>query len=203
LLPWGTWYFSGLRLLSQSLSPVQPAAGSLHEFEQQRSSLGRHLDELAAKLAQPDVDPTKLHGDINDVANSVRRLRAQAAQTPIDAALVDRFLLQAAAGDFAPADWDEAAQRFLALQALWAAWQAAQPLAADAAPRHVVDAALETIRGKLQFPTLSPEASLHPSSFILHPSLDSPRDFDPAAVGAAFQSAATAIHAVAKTGGSK
>jgi hypothetical protein len=183
---WGTWYFpeSELRLLLDSdWSAKSPDARAALEL----------IDKLRTEMAEPSPAPAAIYAAANEAAEHIGRLANQITQTPFDAAKIDAVLARAAAERFQPADWDEAAQRFLTLEALWKAHQFARRNDATGRAAAAITSALEQIRKRLEFPRPPKERIEGPDGKPDLARIDSPTGFDPKAVAAQFASAAAQI----------
>jgi hypothetical protein len=186
---WGTWYFpeSELRLLLNiDLFAKSPDAQKALES----------IDKLRAEMAKPSPAPAAVHSTANEAAEKLDRLANRIARAPFDAATIDALLAREADEHFQPADWDEAAQRFLTLEALWKAHQFARTSDATGEAAAAIAADLEQIRQRLEFPRPSKEKVVGPDGKPALARIDSPTGFDPKAVAGQFASAAAQIRKV-------
>ncbi len=167
---------------------------------------GRPLAELSAAMNRSiaSVDRKQVQALAKRAAEAMHRLADRLAKTTFDRATVDRLLSRASEENFAPSDWDEAAQRLLTLDALWDAHRFFQSQLGvePGKDEQAVSDALETIRQRLEFPVVdmknqSPAEAQRPNA---NPHFDSPAQFDPEAIRAdAFQPAFARIRGLLST----
>jgi hypothetical protein len=156
--PWGTWYY-----------PMVPAAMSTSAPTSDANVVAR-LHELAKEMARPLPDRQQVAQQAQGAADQLSQwlVRARAGRYDNPAAL--RGLLARFAKEnpkLAPANWDQAAQRYLALGAFYHAL-------GDLHPGHrnqAVKASIQALVKPLEFP----------------PGIDSPRTFDGRAFGERLQ----------------
>ena len=194
-LPWGTWYFPEVRFMIES-----------EPFGKWPEDFGRPLAELSAAMNRSiaSVDRKQVQALAKRTAEAMHRLADRLAKTTFDRATVDRLLSRASEENFAPSDWDEAAQRLLTLDALWDAHRFFQSQLGvePGKDEQAVSDALETIRQRLEFPVMdtkneSPAEAQRPNA---NPHFDSPARFDPEAIRAdAFQPAFARIRGLLST----
>ncbi len=184
---WGTWYFpdSELRLLLESgLLAKSPEAKRVLEL----------VNQLRGEMSKPSPSSRGVHEMAEQAAGQIEMLAKQVATVSFNAHSIDGLLERAADEHFAPADWDQAAQRFLTIEALWKAHQYMHPQEAANSDAAAVSAALERLRDELQFPR-PPNESMPPRDG--KPSgtarIDSPTNFDPRTVAERFQTVGTQI----------
>ena len=191
-LPWGTWYFPEVQFLIAS-----------ELFGKWYEDFDQPLRELKAQMAAPiaALDRKAIQESATKAAAAMGRMAGWIAEelerSPFDQDKIDRLLLRAADKNFAPADWDEAAQRLLTLDALWDAHQFFQSQLGVALGKdeQAVSDALETIREKLQFPPADTGDGPSAEGRRISRHFDSPKRFDADAVRAgAFQPAFVRIH---------
>jgi len=135
-MPWGTWYFSTLDLVTDE----RPA----------------ELRDLARLMELPTTDTAAVARKANDVATRLdHRLRAlQRAEPYTSNQLARRFAevsghaLTADGRRFRDADWDGVTQHYLGAAANYYAWGAVDPAGRDARVRP----ALEGLGASLRFP---------------------------------------------------
>jgi hypothetical protein len=184
---WGTWYFpdSELRLLLQS-----ELLGNLPDAKSAIESIER----LRAEMAKPAPDCAAVHAIAADAAVQLDRLAERVDKTAFSVRAIEGLLARAADERFTPAGWDEAAERFLTLEALWKAYQFANAQDAIGQQGTEITAALEQIRKTLEFPRPAKESVTGPNGKPTPARIDSPTGFDQETVGRQFASAAALIH---------
>jgi hypothetical protein len=184
---WGNWYFpeSELRFLLES------------DLLANSSEAKRVLDlvnQLRGEMSKPSPSARAVHEMAEQSAGQMELLTKQVATVSFDARAIDNLLERAADKQFAPADWDEAAQRFLTIEALWKAHQYAHSQAAASGDAAAVSAAIERLRDQLQFPRPPNESvpgrDSKPSDIAR---IDSPTNFDLQAVAERFKLVGTQI----------
>jgi hypothetical protein len=117
-------------------------------------------------MAKPDPDPRVVKEESPKVIQSLDRCLEEITRKRFDAAEIQRLIdrLDDRGAWEKVATWDEACQRYLALEPLRQAWVG---LAPDRnADQHRLRTELEKLRGQLMFPT----------------DYDSPRGFDPTGI---------------------
>jgi hypothetical protein len=184
---WGTWYFpdSELRLLLGSdLLAKSPEVMRVLEL----------VNQLRGEMSKPSSSARAVHEMAEQAARQVEALAKQIATVSFDAHSIDGLLERAADEHFAPNDWDQAAQRFLTIEALWKAHQYSHPHAAASGDAAAVSAAIEQLRDQLQFPRppneSMPARDSKPSGTAR---IDSPTNFDPQAVAERFMTVGAQI----------
>jgi hypothetical protein len=106
--PWGTW--------------VRPEPESLARVKSPLSPPGDPLEELAAVLSRPSPSARDTQAKAAEVAGKLEAWRKQVTEVPpLGAGGVRKLLAGLAADDIAhpPREWDDAAQQYLALAALY------------------------------------------------------------------------------------
>ena len=78
-------------------------------------------------MSKPSPSARAVREMAEQAAGQIGRLAKQVAKVSFDAHSIDGLLERAADEHFASADWDQAAQRFLTIEALWKAHQYAHP----------------------------------------------------------------------------
>jgi hypothetical protein len=187
---WGTWYFpdTELRLLLESdLLAKSPEAKRVLDL----------VSRLRAEMSKASPSAHAVTEIAEQADGQMELLAKQVGTVSFDARLIDGMLERAADEHFAPADWDQAAQRFLTIEALWKAHQYAQSQEAASGSGVAVSAAIEQLRDQLQFPR-PPNESVpgrhsKPSGVAR---IDSPTNFDPQAVAERFKTVAGQIRAL-------
>jgi hypothetical protein len=183
---WGTWYFPDgeLRLLlaSDVLAKSAEAKTAIESIKRLRTEMAKAAPARAA-----------VHAMASDAAGQLDRLAKRVDQIAFDARTIEDLLARAAAEDFAPADWDEAAQRFLTLEALWKAYQFAIGQKASEEHATEVTASLEQIRAKLEFPRPAKQATTGLDGKPVLARIDSPTSFDPQTIARQFASTSALI----------
>jgi hypothetical protein len=118
--PWGTWVRPGLEALARVAPTLAPPGGD-------------PFAELSALLSQPSPDPKQVSAK---TAAAIRRLTDWQVSPP-DAAGIRKLLAGLVADGLAhpPRDWDDAAQQYLALTALYQSLADLDPTAASPARR--------------------------------------------------------------------
>ena len=153
---WGTWYFPDgeLRLLlaSDVLAKSAEAKTAIESIERLRTEMAKAAPARAA-----------VHAMASDAAGQLDRLAKRVDQIAFDARTIEGLLARAAAEDFAPANWDEAAQRFLTLEALWKAYQFANGQKPSGEQATEIAASLEQIRASSSFLARRNNRSLAPT----------------------------------------
>jgi Cytochrome c554 and c-prime len=184
---WGTWYFpdSELRLLLESdLLANSPEAKRVLDL----------VNQLRGEMSKPSPSVRAVHEMAEKAAGEMELLAKQVATVSLDAHSIDALLERAADEHFDPADWDQAAERFLTIEALWKAHQYAHPQAAASGDAAAASAAIEQLRDQLQFPRPPnwsvPGRDSKPSGIAR---IDSPTTFDPQAVAERFKLVGTQI----------
>jgi hypothetical protein len=171
---WGTWYFpdSELRLLLESdLLAKSPEGKRVLDL----------VNQLRGAMSKPAPSASAVHEMAEQAAGQLELLVKQVAAVSFDTRMIDGLLERAADDHFAPADWDQAAQRFLTIEALWKAHQYANP------PAAAVSAALDQLRDQLQFPRPPQESLTEPGGKSVVPRIDSPTNFDPQGIAERFK----------------
>ncbi len=184
---WGTWYFPDGELRLLLTSDVLAKSGEA------KTALAS-IERLRTEMAKAAPDRAAVHAMASDVAGQLDRLAKRVDQIAFGARTIEDLLARAAAEDFAPANWDEAAQRFLALEAFWKAYQFA--IGQKAIEEHAteVTASLEQIRAKLAFPRPAKQAITGPDGKPIPARIDSPTGFDSQAISRQFASTSALIH---------
>jgi Cytochrome c554 and c-prime len=188
-LPRNAWYFTSPRLLSDTRPALVP--------NDQRAEL---LTKLIDGTWSPD-NPSVADQNAAELAASMHRLAEAAANASWDESMIDRLLAGATDASTLAPNWDSAAQRFLALEALLAARRelhapAGQPASGDELE---IDRALGEVRKLLEFRIGGSVGSGEPVKRApdqAAPRVDSPRGYDPLAMQQAF---ARVFAAVGKT----
>ena len=138
---WGTWYFA---LLPQTLAT--------HQFREQ-VQVAAALQQLRTEMQQPLPNNTQVAGQARELARMLKPCATELARAPsADRAFLQKTLKRLAADPdhLAAADWDGAAEVYLALAALYHA-------AADLDPRQrdpQLRAQLQAMSQALTFPGL-------------------------------------------------
>lgn len=191
---WGTWYFTGPRLLADTSAVVPDSQGK--DFRQR-------LNELTATMQTPLPDAARVVLQTTDSAkqlancwrSAVGRIPSQPGSA--ESAALRREILQSLAAQFhqhQPESWDEFVQYYLALVALYksetnAAWPAKAGQSVASPQNAQVTKLLETIRNRLSFSgdlqvNTSGETSSNankpsPILRVLRSGFSSPFEFDP------------------------
>jgi hypothetical protein len=140
--PWGTW----VRPIPEALSRVAPSWGPPG---------GDPLAELAAVMSRPSPDPKDVRAKAEQSAGKLDAWRKQVQSAgPLDAAAVRKQLAALAADGVAhPArEWDDAAQNYLALAALYHSLNGLDPASATPSRRDL----FLGLRAPLLFPPAGP-----------------------------------------------
>ncbi|HEY2147813.1 MAG TPA: multiheme c-type cytochrome [Pirellulales bacterium] len=184
---WGTWYFPDgeLRLLL--------ASDALAKSAEAKTAIDL-IERLRTEMAKAAPDAAAVHAMASDAAGQLDRLAKRVDQIAFDARTIEGLLARAAAEDFTPADWDEVAQRFLTLEALWKAYQFANGQKPSGEQATEIAASLEQIRAKLEFPRPAKHSITGPDGKPVLSRIDSPTGFDPQAIARQFASTSTLIH---------
>jgi hypothetical protein len=188
-LPRSVWYLTSPRLLSEVRPVLAP--------NEQRAEL---LTKLIDDTWSPD-DPSAADQNAGELAASMHHLAEAAASASWDESMIDRLLAHATNASTLAPNWDSAAQRFLALEALLAARRelharSGQSVSGDELE---IDQALGEVRKLLEFGISGSVESREPvrrAPGQTAPRVDSPRGYDPLAVQRAF---ARVFAAVGKT----
>ncbi|HKD38201.1 MAG TPA: hypothetical protein VKB78_15415, partial [Pirellulales bacterium] len=183
---WGTWYFPDAELrplLDSDLLQNSPEAKSTSET----------IENLRTEMAKPEPDCTAVHAMAADAAAQLDRLAQHIDQTAFDARTIKGLLARAAAKDFLPADWDEAARRFLTIEALWKAYRFDNAQQTNGEQATEVTVALEQIRTKLEFPRPARESVVGPNGKSVAARIDSPTGFDAKVIADQFASVSAKI----------
>ncbi len=184
MLPVNAWYFVSPEMLL-------------------KAQLGRESGQAADRLKSfvdggwsPAKAATISSQDATAVSAAMHQLAELANSMTWDSARVNELLNRAADVATIAPNWDAAAQRFLAIEALLAArrrLQAETPMPADPNDPEI-DRAIAQVRDALAFPTLGDEASAGPMPPTGGSRVDSPRGFDPEKTRQAFDRLFGLIH---------
>jgi hypothetical protein len=195
-LPRSTWYFTSPQLLSDAQSGLAPAG-----------QLAKSLTKLIGGTWSPD-DPSTADQNVAELAASMRHLAEAEAKASWDESMIDRLLARATDVSTLAPNWDSAAQRFLAIEALLAARRELPSRLGQAASAEEleIDQALGEIHKLLEFRIDASTGSSEPvkgATDHAAPRIDSPRGYDPLAVQQAFSRVFAAIGKTLRVGESK
>jgi hypothetical protein len=152
-LPWGTWVRPGAETLTRLAPKWGPAGGDL-------------FAELAAALGESSPDAKAAQAKAEQVAGKLDAWRKQVKEAlPLDAAAVRKMLAVLVADGVSRADWprewDDAAQHYLAMAALYQALIDLDPPAATPARREL----FAGLRKVLRFPPDGDKPRNSPADF--------------------------------------
>lgn len=174
---WGTWYFPDAELrvlLGSELFAKAPEAKQALEL----------IDQVRAEMAKASPSPSEVDSTSRQAADRLAALANRIEAEKFDSRTIDDLLTRAADEHFSPADWDEAAQRLLTIDALWNAYQFSRPQT-NANDSAAVSAALDGLRKVLEFPRPAREA--FGGAKQVSARVDSPANYDADAVTAQFK----------------
>ncbi len=134
--PWNTWY---LTLLPQALATQTPGSDS---------TVVAHLGSLAKEMGKPYPDRKLVAQQAHEVAGQLGQWLARAPQVRYDNPTALRTLLSTFGKDAKTASWDQAAQRYLAIAAMYQTLGDLQPGARNPQVR----AAIQALAKPLEFP---------------------------------------------------
>ncbi len=159
---WGSWYLAQTELLAK---------------RQGDDEVGARLAAITKIMSDPAPQPADVQKAADDAAQSLGKLLAKLKTEPLDAAAAGKTLIEVAS---APrlANWDEAAQTYLACVALYNA--NLQATGAGAKKDDPIMQALNTIRDRLRFKDDAAQDNDSLPKPTTRVRLNSPRDYDPA-----------------------
>ncbi len=137
-LPWGSWYYPELEVLLSSI----PAK----EFSERYAALSKVMSAPPANLSRNEVAEKA-----SAAATALHNFADQLGNKTFAPAEIDALLHTAADVNFQPADWDEAAERFLTLDALWKARDQLRGDRPSGPDEQLAAEAIEKLRQQLEF----------------------------------------------------